>query len=96
MPLKNINVHHYVEARVTQTKSPVFRIGSMHLSDLRVELELHSLLARGLDECVEALVETEWEGGVDGYVENRGERVAAMGCVTVDAFRRGLGGDRHA
>jgi hypothetical protein len=80
----------FVEASITRCKSSALRIGSMHLCDLREELELHSLLARGLDECMEALVETEWVGGDDGWVETRGERVAALGCVTVDAFRRRL------
>ena len=84
----------FVEASVTRCGSSTLRIGSMHLRDLREELRLRSMLARGLDECVEALVETEWEDGDEGWVVQRGERVAAMGAVTVDAFRRRL--EEHA
>ena len=81
----------YVEASIARCRSTdQLRVGSLCLRDFRAELEAHSLLAHGLEECVEALVETEWEGGVDGWVEMRGERVAAMGCITVDALRRRL------
>ena len=57
-----------------ETAAVVNFVGGLSLDDLRQELEGNSLLARGLDECVEALLETEWVGGVDGYVERRGER----------------------
>ena len=42
---------------------------------------------------MEALLETEWVGGVDGYVERRGERERALRHITVDAFRKRL--ERH-
>lgn len=76
-----------------ETAAVVNFVGGLSLDDLRQELEGHSLLARGLDECVEALLETEWVGGVDGYVERRGERERAVRHITVDAFRRRL--ERH-
>ena len=61
------------------------------LADLRAELASHSLLAGGLDECVEALVETEWESGDDGFIAARGERAAAMtNSLTVEQFRKRL------
>jgi hypothetical protein len=66
-------------------------VGSLSLADLRAELEVHSLLACGVDECVEALVETEWESGDDGFIAARGERAAAMTrSLTVEQFRRRL------
>ena len=76
-----------------ETAAVVNFVGGLSLDDLRQELEGHSLLARGLDECVEALLETEWVGGVDGYVERRGERERALRHITVDAFRKRL--ERH-
>ena len=76
-----------------ETAAVVNFVGGLSLDDLRQELEGNSLLARGLDECVEALLETEWVGGVDGYVERRGERERALRHITVDAFRKRL--ERH-
>jgi hypothetical protein len=65
--------------------------GAMRLDDFRRELELRSLLAGGLDECVDALVETEWEGGDDGFIGAEGERAAGIfKTLTVDAFRARL------
>ena len=76
-----------------ETAAVVNFVGGLSLDDLRQELEGNSLLARGLDECVEALLETEWVGGVDGYVERQGERERALRHITVDAFRVRL--ERH-
>ena len=40
---------------------------------------------------MEALVETEWESGDDGFIAARGERAAAMtNSLTVEQFRRRL------
>jgi hypothetical protein len=63
-------------------------VGSLSLEDLRAALLENSLLAGGLDECVDALIETEWEGGDDGYIAARGERASAMRrSLTVAQFR---------
>ena len=63
-------------------------IDGMSLDDLRAELVSNSLLAEGLDECVDALLETEWEGGDDGFIRRKGERAAALRrSLTVDSLR---------
>jgi hypothetical protein len=58
---------------------------------LRTELTGNFLLAGGLDECVDALVETEWEGGDDGYIGVRGERASnVVKSLTVNQFKKRL------
>ena len=70
------------------TLAVVTFIDGMSLDDLRAELESNSLLAGGLDECVDALVETEWEGGDDGFIRRKGERAAALRrALTVERLR---------
>ena len=66
-------------------------VGGLTLADLRVELHGNSLLAGGLDECVDALVEMEWEGGNDGFIGKTGERASGIiTSLTVNAFRKRL------
>lgn len=73
------------------TLAVVTFIDGMSLDDLRAELESNSLLAGGLDECVDALVETEWEGGDDGFIRRKGERAAALRrALTVERLRHRL------
>ena len=49
------------------------------------------LLAGGLDECVDALVETEWEGGDDGFIGVRGESASnVVKNLTVNQFKKRL------
>ena len=70
------------------TLAVVTFIDGMSLDDLRAELVSNSLLAEGLDECVDALLETEWEGGDDGFIRRKGERAAALRrSLTVDSLR---------
>jgi len=66
-------------------------VSCLSLSDLRTELTGNFLLAGGLDECVDALVETEWEGGDDGYIGVRGERASnVVKSLTVNQFKKRL------
>ena len=49
------------------------------------------LLAGGLDECVDALVETELEGGDDGFIGVRGESASnVVKNLTVNQFGKRL------
>ena len=75
--------------RVGKTTAASF-VDAMPLTRFRAALETHSLLARGLDECVEALVDAEWEGGDDGFVDRKGERAEGLGTLPVSAFKARL------